>query len=152
MPRLLTTVCSLVLVAAGPARAAGPFDDLLKHAPAHTNAVVLIDVKGAFASPLAKKEKWAEKGQPENRGGLGFVPSDGEVAVIAADINLNAMVREFQAGFVKVKDLPNMRDLAAREGGAADEIAGQLAVLSPRDVYYAALPNSTLLAVHPADR
>jgi hypothetical protein len=45
-----------------------------------------------------------------------------------------------------------MRGLAAREGGTSDEIVGQLAVLSPRDVYFTHLPGSTLVAVFPADR
>ena len=35
-------------------------DDLLKHTPPNTNTIVLIDVKGALASPLAKLEKLAK--------------------------------------------------------------------------------------------
>jgi hypothetical protein len=152
MPRYAPALCCLVFVVAGSARAAGPYDDLLKYTPPTANTVVLIDVKGALASPLAKAEKWREKGQPENRGGLGFVPSDAEAVVIAVDVNLNAMTRDCQVGLVKVWNLPNMRDLAAREGGSPDEIAGQVAALSPRDVYFTSLPGNTLVAVYPADR
>jgi hypothetical protein len=152
MPRIVPVLCCVLFALAGPARAADPYDDLLKYTPQNFNTIAIIDVKGALASPLAKIEKWKEKGQPENRGGLGFVPSDADVVVIAADINLSTMVREGQVGLVKVRNLPNMRELANREGGSSDEIAGQVAALSPRDVYFTALPGSTLVAVYPANR
>lgn len=151
MLRFVLLFCC-ALACAAPVRAAGPYDDLLKYAPANANALLLVDVKGAYASPLAKSEKWSTKGDPENRGGLGFVPSDAEAVVVAADVNLNTLARNNQVGLVKVRSLPNVRELAAREGGSNDEIAGQLAALSPRDVYFTVLPGSTLVAVHPADR
>ena len=152
MSRSTPVVCCLALLLTSSVRAAGPYDDLLKYTPPATNTVVLIDVKSAFASPLATSEKWNEKGQPGNRGGLGFVPSDAELLVITADINLNTMRRDCQVGLVKVNNLPNMRDLAAHEGGTTDEIVGIATALSPRDVYFTALPGSTLVAVYPADR
>ncbi|MFM8272809.1 MAG: hypothetical protein ACKODX_10810 [Gemmata sp.] len=152
MLRCAPVACCLVLAATGLARAAGPFDDLVKYTPPNTNTVVLIDVKAAYASPLATTEKWREKALTENRSVLGFVPPDAEQVLIAADANLSHMTREYQVGLVKVRNLPNMRDLATREGGSPDEIAGQVAALSPRDVYFTALPGSTLVAVHPADR
>ncbi len=134
------------------AKAAGPFDDLLNRTSANTNVLVLIDVKGAFASPLAKTEKWAEKIQTSNHGALGFVPPDAEAVVIAGEVNLTTLVRDFQIGLVRVRNVPTMRDLAAREGGTADEIAGRLTVLSPRDVYFTTFSGQELVALFPADR
>lgn len=135
------------------AAAAGPYDDLLKHAPANTNTLALIDVTAAFTSPLAKAEKWAEKGQPGNRGGLGFVPPDATTVVIATELNLSALTRDFQVGMVKVsRNVPEIREIAARENGTVDEMSGRLVVLSPRDVYFTSLPGSTFLAMYPADR
>lgn len=140
------------LALAGSARAAGPYDDLIKYAPANTNALVLIDVKGAHASALATSEKWNEKLEKSSRGWLGFVPTEGARVVICSEVNLTAMARTFQVGLVKVKSMPNFKELAAREGGTTVDVAGQLVVLSPRDVYFVALPTLTLAAVHPADR
>ncbi len=140
------------LILSGTATAAGPYDDLLQHVPSHTNTLALIDVKAAFASPLAKKEKWDEKGTPDNRGGLGFVPRDAELVVIAADVNFNTLSRDAQIGLVKVRNVPTMRDVATREGGTSDEIADRLAVLSPRDIYITTLSASELAVVYPADR
>jgi len=132
---------------------AGPYDDLLKHTSQNTNTLVLIDVKGAFATTLAKAENWADKSKGGDRGGLGFVPSDAELVVIAAEVNLNTLDRDFQIGLVKVShNVPEMRELAKQEGGTADEIAGRLAVLSPRNVYFTTLPGATFAAIYPADR
>jgi len=141
-----------VFVLAGPVAAAGPYDDLLKHTTPHTNSLVLVDVKGAMTSPLAKAEKWGEKATASGRGGLGFVPPDAEVVVIAGEVNLTTLVRDFQVGLVKVRNTPTMGELASREGGTADEIAGRLAVLSPRDVYFTTLSGQELAAIYPADR
>jgi hypothetical protein len=102
----------LALAAVPFAQAAGPYDDLLKHTTPYTNSLVLIDVKGAFSSPLAKAEKWAEQARTNSHGGLGFVPSDAEVIVIA----------------------------------------GQVSVLSPRDVYFTTFSGQEFVAIYPADR
>src|SRR5688500_2069508 len=126
MPRTATALAALFLAATA-ASAAGPYDDLLKHAPENANTLLMVDVKGAFASPLSKAEKWTEKGSPDSRGGLGFVPRDATTVVVAAEVNLNALTRDFQVGLVKVShNVPEVKDIAAREGGTIDEIAGRL--------------------------
>jgi hypothetical protein len=146
----LSAILVLGLVRSAPA--AGPYDDLLKRTPANTNSLVLIDVKGAMNSPLARAEKWRERATASGRGGLGFVPPDAELVVIAGEVNLTTLVRDFQVGLVKVPNTPTMRELAAREGGTADEIAGRLSVLSPRDVYFTTLSAQELAAIYPAYR
>src|SRR5262245_8268238 len=147
------TALALALTAARLAPAAGPYDELLKHTSANTNSLVLIDVKGAFNSLLARAEDWGAKIQTGGHGGLGFIPSDAEVVVIAGEVNYSTLVRDFQVGLVRTsRNVPSMRELAAREGGTADEIAGRLAVLSPRDVYFTSFSAQTLAAVYPADR
>jgi hypothetical protein len=152
MLRSLLALCCAVGVSGFPAQAAGPFEELLRSAPPNSNVIALIDVAGALASPLAQKERWLEKGQPGNRGGLGFVPNDARQVVIAAEVNLNSFVRTFQVGLVRVRNVPTMNQLASQEGGTQDEIAGRLAVLSPRNVYFTTLSGQELAAVFPADR
>jgi hypothetical protein len=153
MFRAILSTGLIIYVLAGNARADGPYDSLLKYVPNNTNVIALIDIKGAFASPLAKKENWLEKGQPNNRGGLGFLPAEADTVVIASDINFNKLTRQFQVGLVKLhKNVPGMNEFATREGGTFDEIAGRATVLSPRDVYYVPMSASELAAVYPADR
>lgn len=151
MSRLIAAALVAALCAS-PVVAANPYDDLLKHATANTNALVLIDVKRARSSEVAKREKWSEKLQQRGFGGLGFFPPDAEIVAVASEINLTSMVREFQVGFVKVNNLPNFKQLAAHEGGAMEEIAGQLTVISPRNVYFTSFSGGILAAIYPADR
>src|SRR5580698_4372049 len=111
MIRSLAAICLCICALAGTARGDESYESLLKYAPASANVIALIDIKGAFASPLAKKENWLEKGQPNNRGGLGFLPLDADIVVIAADVNLNSMRRNFQVDLVKLrKNVPSMGD------------------------------------------
>lgn len=152
----LAAVVALLVAASGlhPTRAiaAGPYDDLLKFTSRDTNSLVLVDVRGAFSSPLARAENWAEKSRTSGHGALGFVPPSAEAVVIAGEVNLTTLVRDFQIGLVRMRNVPSMREIAAREGGTADEIAGRLAVLSPRDVYFTSFSASQLVALFPADR
>jgi hypothetical protein len=140
------------LLLCAPAALAGPYDDLLKNAPANTNAVVLIDVKKAFASEVGKRANWEESAKASGYGGLGFVPSGAERVAIAGEVNLTTMVRDFQVGFVQLRDVPSFKALAAREGGLVDEIVGRAAVVSPREVYFTQFPGQVLAGVYPGDR
>src|SRR5262249_47842572 len=72
--------------------------------------------------------------------------------VFADEVNLSTLTRDFQVALVKMRNVPRMNELAAREGGSHDEIAGRLSVLSPRNVYFIALSASELAVVYPADR
>ncbi|HSQ57218.1 MAG TPA: hypothetical protein VLM40_15950 [Gemmata sp.] len=132
-------------------RAAGPYDELLKRAPSSSNVLAMIDAKSAYSSELAKKEGWKEKGQAGHRG-LGFVPPDASLVVVAADVNLNTMTRYFQLGIVKVAQAPVLKNLAAFEGGSLDRIADEFVVWSPRNVYFTNLTATELQAIAPADR
>ncbi len=152
MIRLALASVLLVSAAVLPTYAAGPFDDLIRNTTSNTNTLVMIDVKGAFSSPLAKAENWSQKGDPNNRGGLGFVPRDAEAVVISAEVNFSSLTRDFQVGLVRVRNLPSMREIAAREGGTPDDIAGRVSVLSPRDAYFTSLPGSIFVTTFPADR
>jgi hypothetical protein len=150
MTRIAATF--LVLLACGARLSAGPYDDLLKSVPPDANTLVLVNVKAAYASPLAKSEKWSEDYFKRYRAGIGFVPPDAEAVVVASEVNLSSMTRDHQIALVKVRNLPNMRDLAARSGGTTDRIADQVAALSPQDVYFVGLPSSVLGGVYPANR
>ncbi len=133
-------------------QAAGPYDDLLKSVPPNANTLLLINVKSAYASPLAKSENWSSDQFKRYQSGIGFVPPEAERLVIASDVNLSSMTRTAQLGVVKMRNSPTMADIARREGGTMGEIDGRLVVLSPRDVYYTTLPGAEFAAVYPADR
>jgi hypothetical protein len=149
---LPAALVALALLPCGFARAASPYDDLLRVVPPQTNTLVLVNVTAAYASPLAKAEKWAEDYHQRYRSGVGFVPPDAKAVVIASEVNLTTMTRDHQLGLVRVTGYPTMSGLAAREGGSTDTIAGREAALSPRNVYYTDVSGPAVAAVYPADR
>jgi hypothetical protein len=136
MSRFASAAGLTVILLCAPARAAGPFDDLLRHTPNGTNTLALIDAKAAFESPLAKKENWKEQGQNGHRTALGFVPAGAGRIVIGSEVNFTTLVRNFQIGLVQVSEVPAIRTIASREGGSVDQIAERFAAVSPRDVYF----------------
>lgn len=158
MPRLApAALLALVVALAGGsrpplARAAGPYDGLLAALPPESNCLVLVDVRAAFASPLAQSDRWSADIASRYRSGVGFVPPDALRLAIASQVNLSAMTRDVQVGLVAVQQPPMMRTLAEREGGFASDLAGQTVALSPRNVYFANLPGAVIAAVYPADR
>jgi hypothetical protein len=142
----------LIVFAPAAARAADPYDDLLKLVPPSTNTLALVNVKAVYASPLAKLEKWAEDYNKRYRAGIGFVPADAEVVAVASDVNLSAMTRSHQIGLVRAGTVPTLRDMTERTGGTVDRVADRATVLSPTGVYFVPLTGQILSAVYPADR
>lgn len=134
------------------ATAAGPFDALLPAVPPQANLLVLLDVRAALSSPLARAEDWIGDVAKRHRSGFSVVPPAAEAFVVASQLNLSAMTRDFQIGLIRLPAVPSLRALAERENGTVSDIAGQAVALSPRDVYFATPRANTLAAVYPADR
>ena len=151
MPRYAFAL-AVLLAAARCGSAAGPFDELLRYVPPETNTLVLVDVQAAYASPLAKAEKWAAEYYARYKSGVGFLPPDGRAVAIASQVNLTSMTRDHQIGLVRVTGFPTTEFLVKREGGTADRILDRGVVLSPRDVYITTLDGPTVATVYPADR
>ena len=146
----LALVAAFILAPTSPA--AGPYDDLLPYVPPHCNTLVLLNIKSAYDSPLAKSEKWSESIYQRYKAGMGFVPPDGKAVVISSQVNFSNMTRDHQIGLVRVTGLPSTKGLAEREGGTTDLIADMGVVLSPRNMYLTSLSGPALAMVYPADR
>jgi hypothetical protein len=155
MPRFVPAALALLALCGAPlppASAAGPYDEFLKLVPPGANTLVLVNVKAAHASPLAKAEKWADDLQKKYRSGVGAVPANAELVVVAAEVNLTAMTRDHQIALMRLGNSVSIPDLVTREGGTRDDLADQPVVVSPRNVYFAPMPRLMLAAVYPADR
>src|SRR6185437_12890652 len=78
MSRLLRAapMVALLLSTLTSASAAGPYDDLLKYIPPQANTLVLVNVKAAYDSPLAKSQKWSANAYQRYKSGIGFLPPD----------------------------------------------------------------------------
>jgi len=140
------------LVALAPSFAAGPYDDLLPYVTPHCNTLVLLNVKAAYDSPLAKSEKWSDDIYKRYKSGMGFVPPDAKAVVISSQVNFTNLTRDHQIGLVRVTGLPTTKALAEREGGTTDFVADTGVVLSPRNMYLATVSGPAIAMVYPADR
>src|SRR5262245_4058251 len=125
---------------------------MLKLVPPGANTLALVNVKAAHASALGKAEDWTDDLRKRYRSGLGAIPPNTELLVIAAEVNLTAMTRDHQLALVRLGNIADVPALVNREGGTRDEFADQVVVLSPRNVYFVPLPRYLLGAVFPADR
>jgi hypothetical protein len=148
MFRPVRLLCAALLVtgSAGPARAVDKFADLLVCLPASLNAVVVCDVQSVYGSPLAVKDKWAATAN------IGF-PAGIQQVVLGAHLDpatLHVTGEEFGVAYLKVR--LTMDELAAREMGARDTLAGAEAVLSPRNAYFVSLRPWTVGMIAPANR
>jgi hypothetical protein len=145
-------VAAALTTATLPASAAGPFDDVLPFIPPDSNTLVLLNVKAAFDSPVAKKENWSDNVYQRYKAGIGFVPPDCRTVTIASQVNLTNMTRDHQIGLIRVTGLPTTKALAERERGSVDTIADMGVVLSPRNMYLTSVPAPAIAVVFPADR
>ena len=141
-----------VLFVLATAASAGPFDTMLSVVPATANTLVLIDVPAIYASPLAKSLKWSDAYAARFKAGMNTVPPDAQRIAIACATNMHTMRREWQLVLTQVRQVANAREIAARESGKLDEIAGRFAVLSPRDVYFTTISEQQSAAWYPANR
>jgi hypothetical protein len=146
MIRHVLTALAL-LAAAGPLAAADKFDDLTPLLPANVNAAVVCDVPLIYDSPLARREKWATD-KP-----LPLPPSLNTVA-LAARLGPDGLSGgRWEVGAARLRVRLSMAEIARREKGALDTVAGAEAVLSPRNAYFVALrPPWVIGMMAPADR
>ena len=141
-----------VLAAALARRRRGPpaddkFIDLTPLLPPQANAATVIDVQAIYNSPLAQKEKWATRRPlPIPADALHGRPGD------SRSIPESLSGGKWEVGVGRPKGRLTMEQLAAREKGAVETIAGAKAVLSPRNVYFVEIRPWIIGMIYPADR
>ena len=141
-----TLVLGALLAVAGFARADDKFIDLTPLLPPDANAATVIDVQAIYNSPLAQKEKWATQ-RP-----LPFPPTI-YTAALASRIDPGSLSGgKWEVGVANPKGKLTMEQLAVREKGALETIAGAQAVLSPRNLYFVEIRPWVIGMSYPADR
>ena len=100
--------------------------------PPSANTLVLVDVPGLIGSPVGQKAGWAVKVGERFRDGSGVLPPGAERVLIAGQANLQAGGWVWKAAVVATAAAPPLADVAARERGEPDEVAGVAVVHSPR--------------------
>jgi hypothetical protein len=150
--RQLFFAASFLVLAGSPRTAAQSFADLLKRAPADANAIILVDVASILKSPLAVKERWAEKHRTDYTAGAIGIPPAVDKLVVTAQVNPGNLENVWEIALAVMNRDVAPADIARGEAGTPDKVAGQPVVLSPRGSYYVTLGPRMLAAQRPANR
>jgi hypothetical protein len=153
MNRLINVSLTLaVMVLLQASSAFGQFKTLIRHVPEEANTLVLFDVEGIMATPLAQKEGWRERHENLSSSGLILVPPDANQFVLASQMDVELMVPRWSATVMNLSYEPSMMKVVQKYGGNVDEIDGQEAAVLPNDTYVVKFGKVLAGTMFPADR
>lgn len=154
MPRigrlLLVPACAATILA-GSALADEPLAEMLRRLPSTTNALAVIDVKAANATPIAKREGWRDRRQMMVDGAT-FLPKDVDRIVLASTINASSQENTENVALIDLSVNTSIDHLIHAERGTKDQVAGRDVVWTPRDAYMIPLKSRLLAQFTPANR
>jgi hypothetical protein len=143
-------LCLATTVAARSA-SAETFAALAGLLPRGANAVVVVNAKSLYESPLGQREGWQASYADRFEAAPLILPPSTNRAVMGAELNLGTMQPDWEAAVMELSIDPATTEIAQRRGGRTDRIAGtdivwlgKLAVLK--------LASSKFGALHPATR
>jgi len=138
---------------AGSVSAQGLFDDLLVRVPPSANALMVIDCKAVFSSPIAIKQGWKNRHRAAYVKKPFLLPPECDRLVLASQMNPNNDFAEaWELGVMSLNEVLTMRSIAKAEGGYVDQIGGLSAVWTPSNAYFVAVDRKVLGVMHPAHR
>ena len=161
MPRLpylqqLAVLCITLTIQNGTALAqpqqGAQLQQLANRVPDSTNALVVINVKSAYASPLAQAQGWDPQGLQAHRAGMIALPTGAEIFLLAAKMDFEFMQPQWEVAVAHMRSMPTMDDIATYSGGRLDRLAGTEAVERPNDSFVVTLGPRVLGAMSPANR
>ena len=141
---LFTTIPNCLLFA--------QLEQLAIRVPDTANALVVINAKAVFDSPLAHSQQWRQEGLKSHKAGITALPAGAEEVLLAAQMDFEMMHPIWEIAVAYVDQRPNMKDIATRSGGRTDRLAGVRAVERPNDSFVVALGPKVVGAMSPANR
>jgi len=130
----------------------GQLEQLAVRVPDSANALVVINAKGAFASPLARAHHWVQGGLQSHQDGMILLPASVDRFLMAAELDFEFMQPHWEIAVAHVRQMPTMQEIATRSGGRLDRLAGALAVERPNDSFVVTLGPKIIGAMSPANR
>jgi hypothetical protein len=128
------------------------FDELIKKVPSSTNAIAIVNVEKLMASPIAVKEKWAQKKDSAFASGISFLPADTKIALLPMQLEHETWAPLWEAAIMDIDHEPSQAKAVALTGGKADTIIGREAVALPGNAYLVRLATRTVAFMAPANR
>ena len=132
--------------------AADDFDRLVNMLPRSANAVLILNVDKAMASPMGKFEGWQENIEKSFDAGITRVPPQAKRFVLAAELDFDYLKPLWEAAVIDAKMPISTQEIAKKRGGATDTIESRAAVALPEDVYLIQFDEKTLGGIGPANR
>ncbi|MDX1944944.1 MAG: hypothetical protein SFU86_06020 [Pirellulaceae bacterium] len=151
--RQIFLVAGVALVSAGVADwAQAQYGDLTYRIPTDANAIVLLNLEAAEASPLGVKEGWRENHEKQFASGLVLVPPQCNRFVMAARMDFPAFKPRWQVSLCDLRYELSVAKTAARLSGTVDEIADRSVAVVPGDLCLVRFGPRLAGAYTPADR
>jgi len=132
---------------------ASEFDKLTEKIPRGANAIMLIDVDAALASPIAKANSWQSRIQVGGADRPLYLPPEADKVVVAAQLDeVRGFTRTWEVAMMGLKEPMPISLVARAEGGYADTVNGVKVAWVPSDAYFIDIDPNTLGLMAPADR
>ncbi len=132
--------------------AADEFQDLVGQIPRSANAVVLLNMEKAKASPLGLQEHWKENVEKAFEDGLVRVPPQATRFVMASQIDFESEEPYWEAAVIDLDQGLAMAQVVKARGGAEEKIEGLPAALLQNGTYVLQLGPKRLAAMRPGNR
>jgi hypothetical protein len=131
---------------------ADPANQLLSRIPAQANVVLTMDVQAVQKSPLAQKEKWAERhGQSSLCDFMATSPLVSRL-VVASQLDPATLDNVWEVAVVALERPVYQKEIVQLVTGSPEEVGGQPAVLSPRNSYIVSFAPQEVGVMRPANR
>jgi hypothetical protein len=131
---------------------AAQFEELVAKVPETANAIVLLDAQKLLASPLAKREGWADKYEQAFAAGLVTISPDTRRMILASQLDYEYMKPHWELALADFAAERKVAEIARRTKGTLDQIGELPVVVLSDDSYCVQLAPAQLGVLAPANR
>jgi hypothetical protein len=128
------------------------FADMMKRVPASANALVMVDAKAIFDSPIAKAENWEANREKRFAAGLTSIPPKAGKLLLAANINVEVMQPTWEVAIAEMEAKALMSSLASRFQGALETVGNVPSIRLPDNSFVVQFSDGTLGTISPGNR
>ncbi len=144
----LTIVSSMALTETADAQ----FGGLTARIPSGANAIVILNVQKALASPLAKEQDWRGQQEKAAAAGITILPPSAQQFLMAANMDIEFMQPVWEVAMANLRYEPSLPKIAARWGGEIDRVANRNCISLPNDSYVVQFGPNMIGSYRPGNR
>ena len=149
---LATTAMSVLMVFGLTRFVSGDFPDMMMRVPGDANVLMVMDVQGIMASPLAQKEGWKEKRSADYAARPLTFPPQVTKLIRAAHVDMELHEAKWQVAILEAGKIPPLETIEKNMQGYVDTVANTKTVWSPRGWYGYMTGGGALAEMFPANR